>query len=369
MFKDLEYIVIDGASKDDSVNIIKEYSEYITYSVSEPDAGIYDAMNKGIKVANGEYCLFLNSGDYLYSCSVLEEVFQHNIFEDIVYGNPISENNLGQRILRKCDSPLSILNFLGASSIVNHQSSFIKLILFSKFGFYRADLSLASDWDFFIKTLFEHGATYRYIPVTISVFNTIGLSNINKEKSQQELNKIALELFRYPALHNSIKSIVFYDMVWNTPFVKSWYNFYNKIYWFKLKIKRFLGNDFYYNNSRFLEFTNENNKKFVPKKIIFPSNKKLLVWGVGADGILIYNYCIYHRIFIYGFLDSSEAIQQYAFLGRPVFAPKFAFENKDKDFLTLVASRNYCDEISKVCKEAGLIENKDFIVPFEKLTS
>jgi len=366
-FNDFEYIIIDGVSTDDSVNIIKEYSQHITCSVSEPDSGIYDAMNKGIKTASGEYCLFLNSGDYLSSNSVLRDAFQYDLFEDIIYGNIVLENNFKQRLLRKCDRSLSILSFPGMTNqLVHHPSSFIKRNLFSKFGFYRTDLLIVSDVAFFLKAIFEHGVTYRYIPVTISIYNTLGLSSRNEKTRLREINKIVLEIFKYPALYNSIRSIAFYDMVWNTPFISSWYKFYNKICELKLKIKRCFGKDFYYNNSKFL---NRINKNFVPKKIKVPSNKKLLIWGVGADGILIYNYCIKHRMFIYGFLDTNEAMQQYAFLGRPVFTPKFAFENKIKDFFIVVASRNYCDEISKACKEAGLVENKDFIVPFKSVCS
>jgi len=82
---------------------------------------------------------------------------------------------------------------------------------------------------------------------------------------------------------------------------------------------------------------------------------------------MIYNYCITRKIFIYGFLDSSETKQQYAFFGRPVFAPKFVFENRHTDFFIVIASRDYCEEISKTCQEAGLVENKDFVVPFKNL--
>jgi acetyltransferase-like isoleucine patch superfamily enzyme len=98
-YTDFEYIIIDGASTDDSVNIIKEYAEATLpcgeglgerlYWVSEPDKGIYNAMNKGILKANGEYCLFLNSGDWLYDNDVLNDVFSISPTEDIVYGNDV----------------------------------------------------------------------------------------------------------------------------------------------------------------------------------------------------------------------------------------------------------------------------------------
>jgi len=366
-FKDYEYIIIDGASTDESIDIIKNNLSNVNYWVSEPDGGIYDAMNKGIKAANGEYCLFLNSGDYLASNSTLEKVFEYDFFEDIVYGNIIFENSYGQRMQIMHNHSLSILNVpgMGNQLSVYHPSSFIKLNLFSRLGLYRTDLSIASDQAFFVKVIFEYGATYRYIPVAISVFNTMGISSSNIAKCQQEDYKIVLELFKYPTLHNSIKSIAFYDRVWSTPLVKSWYNFYNALSELILKIKRFFGKDFWYNNSKYLKHK-QPYIKFLSKKIRVPKNKKLLVWGTGDDGSMIHKYCGEHKIFIYGFLDSNKEKQQYAFFGRPVFAPEFAFENKGQDFFIVIASRNYCEEISAICQKAGLIENKDFVVPFER---
>ncbi|MDR0305571.1 MAG: glycosyltransferase [Chitinispirillales bacterium] len=365
-FKEFEYIIIDGASTDESTNIINEYSQHITYFVSERDDGIYYAMNKGIKVANGEYCLFLNSGDYLSSSSVLEKAFSHGFFEDIVYGDIVLENDLNQKSLRLCNRSLSIFHFCGLGDVLvtHHQSSFIKLSLFSRLGLYRTDLSITSDQVFFMKAIFEYGATYRYIPVIISIYDINGMSSQNKEKYQREFYNVSLELFKYTALRNSIKSIAFYDKVWNTPFVKSWYNFYNAADKLKFKVKRFFGKDFYYNNSKALSLK-QLNKKFIPRKIRIPKNKKCLVWGTGADSILIYNYCNENKIFIYGFIDSNEIKQQYSFLGRPVFAPKYTFENKTQGFFIVIASRNYCEEISKTCKAAGLVEGKDFVVPFK----
>jgi len=75
--------------------------------------------------------------------------------------------------------------------------------------------------------------------------------------------------------------------------------------------------------------------------------------------------CEQRGIEVAWFIDSNKAKQQYAFFGRPVFAPEFAFENKARDFFIVIASRNYYKEISETCKKAGLIENKDFVVPFE----
>ena len=97
-FTDYEYIIIDGASTDGSVDIIKQYANKITSWVSEPDKGIYNAMNKGILKATGEYLLFLNSGDSLHTYNVLNEIFRKEINSKIILGdvNKIQINEISE---------------------------------------------------------------------------------------------------------------------------------------------------------------------------------------------------------------------------------------------------------------------------------
>ena len=89
-YPNVEYIIIDGGSTDGTVDIIKKYADKITYWVSEPDKGIYDAMNKGIELATGEWINFMNAGDSFYSFSILELIFGQTIFSnDIIYGDTL----------------------------------------------------------------------------------------------------------------------------------------------------------------------------------------------------------------------------------------------------------------------------------------
>lgn len=88
-FNKYEFIIIDGNSDDNSVEIIKKYEDKISYWISENDSGKYNAMNKGIKVAEGDYCLFLNSGDYLYNNGILEEIYNCKYQEEIISGDVI----------------------------------------------------------------------------------------------------------------------------------------------------------------------------------------------------------------------------------------------------------------------------------------
>ena len=130
-----EYIVIDGASTDGSVDVIKQYENKISYWVSEPDKGIYNAMNKGIARAQGEYVLFLNSGDYLVDKNVLVNVVAYELKEDIVYGEQLVEKNGSlQKTLFLEPESISFYSFIKSS--LPHQCTFIRKNLFDKIGLY-----------------------------------------------------------------------------------------------------------------------------------------------------------------------------------------------------------------------------------------
>ena len=173
-FTNFEYIVIDGNSTDGSVDIIKQYADKITYWISEPDTGIYNAMNKGILKAQGEYCLFLNSGDSLVDNSVLEKVFAIPFFEDIVYGNV---NLIGEniRIAKKYPNEWTLRLFFDES--LPHTASFIKRDLFFEIALYNESYRIISDWEFFVLAIIIHQKSYKHLPVFVSDFALIGLSS------------------------------------------------------------------------------------------------------------------------------------------------------------------------------------------------
>lgn len=167
-FNDYEYIVIDGASTDNSINIIKEYEDKITYWVSEPDAGIYNAMNKGILQAKGEYCLFLNSGDWLLDSSILEKCFGLSFDEDIVWGNLKNRNYSHMHNLR-----FSML----VEGHLPHAAMFFKKELFDKYGMYDENNKIVSDWKYYVLAIFKYNCTYRYIPIDLAIIDLTGISN------------------------------------------------------------------------------------------------------------------------------------------------------------------------------------------------
>ena len=159
--KNFEFIIIDGGSTDRSVELIKEYAGQINYYVSEPDKGIYNAMNKGIRQTHGEYCFFLNSGDYFVKENVLEKVFNNIFDEDVVFGNLLVCLNGKLVGKRRSKERLTFLDVY--SGLIKHQASFIKRQLFDKFGLYNEDLRDNSRLRIFYK---DNWIWWSHIPVS-----------------------------------------------------------------------------------------------------------------------------------------------------------------------------------------------------------
>lgn len=174
-YKDFEYIIIDGGSLDESINVIKGYKNSVTHWLSENDKGVYDAMNKGIKIATGEYLLMLNSGDYLTSNDVLEKVLTNSstINHDILYGNVVWEE---KGLFTEGSFPNTLtFNYFRHHSL-GHQATFVKKEVHNIVGFYDTNLKIASDWKFFILSICKFNITYRHIDTPIAVCGRDGMS-------------------------------------------------------------------------------------------------------------------------------------------------------------------------------------------------
>ncbi|MEI7675366.1 MAG: glycosyltransferase family 2 protein [Bacteroidales bacterium] len=186
-FKNFEFIVIDGNSTDGSVDVIKEYSEGISFWVSEFDSGVYNAMNKGITRATGEYCLFLNSGDWLIDEKIVEYFCNLDVDYDFVYGDLYLWNN-GIVTPRKFSNSEDIgyLEFYIDSGLP-HQATFIKRAIFSTFGLYNETNLYVSDWELFFVAIVVHNSSFQHIDRVISYYDMTGLTARNE--SQIKLNE------------------------------------------------------------------------------------------------------------------------------------------------------------------------------------
>ncbi len=189
-YDNYEYIIIDGGSTDVSVNVINENSDKIDYWVSERDKGIYHAMNKGVTQAHGDYCLFLNSGDYFYDDSVLNNIQSLGYDEDIIVGKVVSRNGQSQLFL---PPSRDISLYYLYSGTVPHQGAFIKTELLRMYP-YDENLKIVSDWKFFVQAIVIHNCSIRYIDVIISIFDVDGLSTSNPDRMWKEKEKVLCEM-------------------------------------------------------------------------------------------------------------------------------------------------------------------------------
>lgn len=174
---DYEFIIIDGNSTDDSIEIIKRYSDKINFWISEKDKGIYDAQNKGVSKANGDYLIFLNSGDSFYDNNVLAKFseFEKNSHKKVIYGNSnVIDADGTSRIL----FPPQKLNLnFWYSNTLNHQAVFTNKSLFQKYGVFSTEYKFASDFEHLFKIFINEANEFAYINETICNFDNTGLTS------------------------------------------------------------------------------------------------------------------------------------------------------------------------------------------------
>ncbi|RVT75886.1 glycosyltransferase [Flavobacterium sufflavum] len=201
-FKDFEYLVIDGGSKDDSLSIIEKNRLSIDYCVSESDTGIYNAMNKGIRKANGEYLLFLNGGDVLNGRTALEDFINHECFQgDIIYGDYKYEE--GGKVFPDRLTPLFFVR-----TSLPHQSTLFKREIFDKMGLYDEGYKIVSDRDFYIKCFLSNQFVFKHVPYSLSIFDLLGMSNDPQHTEKQVLENERMFQINYGVYYEDYKNML-----------------------------------------------------------------------------------------------------------------------------------------------------------------
>lgn len=160
-YNNIEYIIVDGGSTDSTIDIIKEYEKKISIFITEKDDGIYDAMNKAIKVSNGVLIGLLNSGDYFHSDAV-ENIIQmyneNNNRDDIIYSGAMNKVNDKGEILYTVRFNKNSLENKFYTMPINHTSTFVPMKVFNKIGVYNLDLKITADYEFILRAL--HNGVY-----------------------------------------------------------------------------------------------------------------------------------------------------------------------------------------------------------------
>jgi len=191
-FHDYEFIVIDGGSKDGSADILKEYDNQITYWVSEPDKGVYYAMNKGIAQAHGDYLNFMNSGDCFYDEQVLDHLAAKDLSADIIVGKDYHFNETTQQgFATILPSRLTMLTFVHHT--LPHQSTFFKRELFDNCP-YDESLRLVADVKFYIQKICVEQCSVQLIDDIICRREPDGISNAYNERRLKEHSQIISEV-------------------------------------------------------------------------------------------------------------------------------------------------------------------------------
>lgn len=202
-YRDIEHIIVDAASSDGSVEVIKEYTDTSKHTViwsSEKDKGIYDGMDKGIKKATGDYVQILNSGDILATPDVTERMVAALSDEiGILYGNMIRDFGngklskdvcLGDRVAKNqhaLEVEWTMDDFIKGT--VNHDPTYIRRSLYEKYGLYDENLKICSDWKWFVNTVVFGGEKLYYVPIDVTIFDTTGISEKNLEYREKERHK------------------------------------------------------------------------------------------------------------------------------------------------------------------------------------
>ena len=189
-YQPLEFIVVDGGSTDGSRELLEQYADHFAYWVSEPDRGIYNAMNKGIDHAQGKYLQFLNSGDWLNGPDTLQSFFAIPLEGDIVYGD--QDYYKGETLFESRKHPDNLsLKYLYEWSL-GHSSSFIKRKLLAEVH-YNENYRIVSDWEFFLKKALEN-KTFVHCPITVGCFDMSGISMANQELLHKERDSVVESL-------------------------------------------------------------------------------------------------------------------------------------------------------------------------------
>lgn len=206
-YKDIEYIIIDGASTDGTVEVVKSYGDKISKFVSEPDNGLYDAMNKGIALASGDVVGILNSDDFYIDNGVIERVVKEfeksqagSVFADLVY---VKSDNLN-KVVRYYDSSHFTPQKFAYGWMPAHPTFFVRRWVYKKYGLFRTDLKIAADFDILARFLYTHKISYSYMKEVLvkmrlggvsTSFSSIWINNIEQLRICRQ-NSIDTNIFK-----------------------------------------------------------------------------------------------------------------------------------------------------------------------------
>lgn len=226
-FKNFEHWVIDGGSKDGTVDVVKKFP-HVKF-ISEKDNGIYDAMNKGIERAEGEFVYFLNAGDCLFNSTILLQISEHikKRTYDMIYGDVFFKNHpSGVDFVQGRKIGFTDYYF---SIALCHQAAFIKKELFNKLGLYKLNYKILADQEWFVN-YFKNCDNSLYITQTVASYETIGMSHKQRFRNMIENNQIAKTYF---PTHIYILRMIRHPFLWTKVWLLSKINNTKVYHWYR----------------------------------------------------------------------------------------------------------------------------------------
>jgi glycosyltransferase involved in cell wall biosynthesis len=209
-YKNIEHIIIDGDSTDGTLEIIRQHQDKLAYVLSEADRGIYDAMNKGIQAAQGDFIGFLNSDDIYASDQIISKVVAivgeqkvDAVYGDLVY---VSPNNL-QRVHRHYNSGYFNSNMIAKGYMPAHPTLFLRNSVFKEYGDFKIDYSIAADFEFVARVFGKDNISYYYLPEVMVKMRQGGASTKNL-KSNWILNKEILRACKENDIKTNILKVL-----------------------------------------------------------------------------------------------------------------------------------------------------------------
>lgn len=212
-FQDFEWIVVDGGSTDGTLDILNQYKDRINVFISEKDSGVYNAMNKGIAASNGEYLQFLNGGDYFNNENVLKNIIGELDGTDLVYGDLKILSD--EPFIKKYPDKLPQNYFIYES--LPHPATFIKKDLFDKFGKYKEDYKIVSDWEKWIIFIKENNCSYKHISEIIADYGLDGISAVLDDTHKRERAEVIKKYYDVDINQDAIKK---YAKIFGFPLIK-----------------------------------------------------------------------------------------------------------------------------------------------------
>lgn len=336
-YTDIEYIIIDGGSMDGTIDTIKKYESQISYWVSETDHGLYDAMNKGIKLASGEIIGIINSDDR-YDLSTVDKVVKcfKETKTELVHGNRVEFSSLNNCVSIRAPQtealPIySILTYL-------HPTVFVKKVIYEKYGGFNCRYVVAADQDLILR-FYMKGVRFCYLPEVLTYFRIGGISGRLKWRGVREQHRIVDAILNELSVENKVNCIEMENRRFEDARMAAVQKFIDK------RLAR---------------------KNFYQYKKFFLNEKRLIIFGTGFWGTYFYKWCTSQGLEVKYFVDNSTKRQNDNFFNLEIKHPQTLIK-KDKNDIIIVAIKDGRAEIAQQLIQMNFCYDKDFLFHDEVL--